>query len=197
MLRPVGIVQFSRAEHIFRSRGILAFAQRGTCPGPRQKGSGGCVRTHARRHSRHAYLKLHRYYCRSLFCSQLQYRIAQSSDSSGGGESRRTGGSMPRLVAGRFQVTRRPGRIFSGDIRAAPTRCIARGCPLLDVIGRSANEHLRADGKFIGRLLPSSCRAPPCSPQRTQTLKKSLRRIRTVVSNVYRRCAMLTRTCIR
>jgi len=60
---------------------------------------------------------------------------------------------MPKLVRDASEL--RSGRTISfGDIRAAQTRYIARGCPLLDVIGRSLTSMV--DGKFIGRLLPSS-----------------------------------------
>ena len=60
---------------------------------------------------------------------------------------------MPKLVRDASEL-RGGRRISFGDIRAAQTRYIARGCPLLDVIGRSLTSMV--DGKFIGRLLPSS-----------------------------------------
>lgn len=67
-----------------------------------------------------------------------------------------------------FEVTRRrPEDLLWRHSCRTQTRYIARGCPLLDVIGRSLTSTV--DGKFIGRLLPSSCRA---CPERTQTSKK-------------------------
>lgn len=99
---------------------------------------------HTMQHSR-AYFKLH--VTRSLLVGSSRRNCNIGLHKAG----MELGGSMPKLVRDASKL-RGGRRIFSGDIRAAQTRYIARGCPLLDVIGRSLTSTV--DGKFIGRLLP-------------------------------------------
>lgn len=86
-------------------------------------------------------------------------------------------GSMPKLVRDASEL-RGGRRISFGDICAAQTRYIARGCPLLDVIGHSLTSTV--DGKFIGRPLPSSERVSWVT-----TNLEEMRRVRPHTAIVY------------
>lgn len=152
---PTHPTVFSR-QHIFRSR-ILRTPEERRGKGYPSKANN----TQSRRFRAHErdYFKLH--VTRSLLAGslQLQYRVAQSRRGSSGGSMLKLTRSLARWFAGwRVQVTETAtgGSLLWRHSCAAQTRYIARGCPLLDVIGRSLTSTV--DGKFIGRPYPSSCR---------------------------------------